>query len=143
MLIPDVNVLLYAHIGTFVQHTRARAWWEAQLSGHEQVGVAHVCALGFVRLATNRRIFAEPLSVAHAVGLVRSWLAQPNARVLLPSEQQLNATFDLLQGAGAAGNLTTDAQIAALALENRGVVATVDGDFARFPNVKVVNPLTS
>lgn len=141
MLVPDVNLLLYATIDAFERHGAARAWWEGLLSGRESVGLPLVSCLGFVRIATNRRVFTDPMAVSDASETVRSWVARPNVSILQPGPDHLERVLDLLLAAGTAGNLTTDARIAALALEHRGVVATQDGDFSRFPDVRVVNPL--
>lgn len=142
MLIPDVNVLLYAHMTGFDQHAGVRAWWEDVLSGDEAVGLAPVCALGFVRIATDRRIFTDPMPVSIATDTVASWTAQPHVRVLRTGERHLEIALRLLAEAGTAGNLTTDAQIAAFAVEHDAVVATTDSDFARFDGVRTHDPVT-
>ncbi len=141
MLVPDVNLLLYASVDAFPQHPRAAAWWTAALSGSEPIGLAPICAMGFVRIATNRKILTDPMTLAQASDNVRSWLAQPCAELLLPGARHLDLTLMLLSDAGGAGNLTTDAQIAAIGIEHDAVIATNDVDFARFPDVRTVNPL--
>lgn len=95
---------------------------------------------GFVRIATNRRVFVQPMELEHATAIVEGWLALPSIHVLRPGPRHVKMVFDLLRGAGTSRDLTTDAQIAAYALENRGVIHTADSDFSRFPNVSVVDP---
>lgn len=141
MIIPDVNLLLYANIDSGPQHALARPWFEALLNGETQVGLAPVALAGFIRLSTNRRVFATPLEVTEAVGRVRQWVERSNVQLLTQDEEVVRATLELLLEAGAAGNLTTDAQLAAHALVSRGTIASTDGDFSRFPRVKAVNPL--
>ncbi len=141
MLVPDVNLLLYATIDAFPQHPRAEAWWRETLSGTHTVGIPAVSALGFMRIATNRRVLTTPMTVQAAAATVRGWLTQPHVHDLLPGARHIELTLELLEHAGAAGNLTTDAQIAALAVEHAGVIASNDTDFDRFPGVKRVNPL--
>lgn len=141
MIIPDVNLLLYANIDATPQHAAARRWFEHVMSGSEPVGLAPAALLGFIRLATSRRVYAEPLTVEDAVGRVRSWMERPQVTVLEQSAEVVKATLELLLEVGAAGNLTTDAQLAAHALIERATIASTDGDFSRFPRVRWVNPL--
>jgi uncharacterized protein len=141
MIVPDVNLLLYAEIDAYPIHGLARDWWEEVLNGARTVGVAPVCAFGFVRVSTNRRVFSEPLTVAEAVARVRRWLDQPNVTYLVRGSQHLEIAFRLLGQLGTAGNLTTDVQIASHALEHQGEVYSNDADFGRFEGVRWVNPL--
>ncbi len=104
------------------------------------VGLAWVVILGFIRITTHRRILQHPLRVESACGLARSWLAQPQVSVIHPGEQHADLLFHLLETLGAAGNLTTDAHLAALAIEYQAELHTTDADFARFPGLKWSNP---
>jgi toxin-antitoxin system PIN domain toxin len=141
VIVPDVNVLLYAVVSGFPQHARAREWWEETLNSPVRVGLTQPVIFGFLRIGTSGRVLDSPLPVADAVGYVDSWLAQPNVDLLVPGPSHLRIALNLLTDAGTAGNLTTDAQIAAYALENQGEICSNDTDFARFPSVKWVNPL--
>jgi toxin-antitoxin system PIN domain toxin len=144
MILPDVNLLLYAHVTSFPAHDAAREWWEDLLGGGgEEVGIAGVAAFGFVRIATSRRVLSAPMKVERALGYIEDWLAQPCARTLDTGPRHLPITFDLLRKVGTAGNLTTDAQIAALAVEHRAEVHTADADFTRFAGVRWRNPLVA
>jgi len=142
VIVPDLNLILYAEVRAFAQHERARAWWEDLLSGEAEVGLAAPTAFGFLRLATSRRVFERPLEVDDACARVESWLARPQVRFLVPGPRHVEIALALLRGAGAAGNLTTDAQLAALAIEVQGEVHSNDADFARFPGLRWVNPLS-
>jgi toxin-antitoxin system PIN domain toxin len=141
MIVPDINLLLYAEIDAHPLHAAARRWWEATLSGDRQVGLAPVCLFGFLRLSTSRRVFTDPLEVDLAVERVERWLNQPNVVTLTPGPAHLHTAFRLLRQIGAAANLTTDVQIAAHAMEVNGDVHSNDGDFARFEGLRWVNPL--
>ncbi len=143
MIVPDVNLLLYAHLDAFSHHRAARAWWETLLNGDRQVGLAAVAMFGFIRLGTNRRVFTDPLSVPEALVTVRAWLARPNVTFLTPGTRHLDIAFRLLDQLGTGANLTTDVQLAAHALEHGGEVHSNDGDFARFDGLRWVNPLAS
>jgi toxin-antitoxin system PIN domain toxin len=137
----DVNVLLHAVNADAPRHQAAMSWWQARLSAEEPVFLAWVTILGFVRIATNARIVAAPLSVAEAGAYVREWLAQPSVRIATPLEGHWARVEALLASAGTAGNLTTDAHLAALAIEHGSEVCSTDTDFARFPGVRWCNPL--
>ncbi len=141
MIIPDVNLLLYAEIDAHHLHAPAREWWERVLNGDRQVGLAPVCLFGFLRLSTNRRVFEKPLTTEDALRRVGRWIECDAVCVLVPGSRHLEHAFRLLARLGTAGNLTTDVQIAAHALELRGEVYSNDRDFGRFEGVRWVNPL--
>ena len=141
MVIPDVNLLLYAHVSAFRQHRATKKWWETLLSGREEVGIASPVLFGFVRLATNRRVLDPPMDVDAALQAVESWLSRTQVRVLLPGPRHVEIAFRSLRALGAAGNLTTDSQLAALAIENHAELHSNDSDFGRFPDLRWVDPL--
>ena len=141
MIIPDINLLLYSYFSVFPLHAAARRWWEGIGERGESVGIAPPVLFGFVRIATNRRVFVQPMELKQATEIVEVWLALPAVRVLRPGPHHVKLAFDLLRAAGTTRDLTTDAQIAAYALENRGIVHTADGDFSRFPGVSQIDPL--
>lgn len=141
MIIPDVNLLLYAEIDANRLHPRARRWWEEALNGERQVGLAPVCVFGFLRLGTSRRVFTEPLGVDAAVARVEAWLARPNVTSLVPGRAHVDTALRLMRQVGTGANLTTDVQIAAYAIELNGEVHSNDGDFGRFEGLRWVNPL--
>ncbi len=143
MIIPDVNVLLYAEIDAFPQHERAKAWWEEVLNSDAPVGIAPVCLFGFLRLVTSRKVFREPLGVEEAIGRVQRWFEQPNVASLVPGSQHMTVAFRLLKQVGTGGNLTTDVQIAAHAIEHNAEVYSNDGDFGRFEGLRWVNPFAA
>jgi hypothetical protein len=141
VIVPDVNVIVHAYHAGSPRHARARAWWEETLSTPSSVGLAWVVALGFVRIVTHPRILANPLPAGTACAHVESWLAQPQVSLLHPGERHAGLLFDLLRRLGTAGNLTTDAHLAALAIEHQAELCSTDADFARFPGLKWRNPL--
>lgn len=136
----DVNILLHAVNADAPRHRAAKAWLEATLSAGEPVYLAWATLLGFVRIVTNPRIVATPLPVEAAGAYVREWLAQPPVRIAEPGDGHWERVEALLRAAGTAGNLTTDAHLAALALEQGCDVCSTDSDFARFPGVRWSNP---
>jgi len=143
MIVPDVNLLLYAHVTAFAQHEVARSWWEDAVASGREIGLAAPVIYGFIRIGTNRRIFADPMPVSYAVERVEEWLELPLARLLTPGPRHFEIAFRLLRDVGTAANLTTDVQIAALALENQAEVFSSDTDFARFSGLRWRNPLVA
>jgi len=97
---------------------------------------------GFVRISTNGRAFQSPMTAPEAAGHVRSWLGQPVTQILDSASEYTDQVLRLLETLGTAGNLVTDAQIAALALDHDAVVHTADTDFVRFPGLRWLNPIT-
>lgn len=137
MKTPDVNVLLYAVNEDSPQHAAAKRWIEAAYAGPGGIGFAWAALLGFVRLATRSGIFAKPLGVEVAMDIVDTWLDHPSARVLLPTDRHAGLLRRLLIGAGAGGNLVSDAHLAALAIEHNAELATFDRDFGRFAGLRL------
>ena len=142
MIVPDANLLLYAYDAASPFHSKAAVWWNACLSGDEPVGLPHATVFAFVRLGTNPRVFHQPLSPVEAASHVRSWLAQPCIQVLEPDPNHVEDVLKLLESLGTAGNLVTDAQLAASALTQGAVLHTADTDFLRFQGLRWFNPLT-
>lgn len=81
------------------------------------------------------------MALGEAIEHIRQWVAQPNVTFLVPGPDHLDVALGLLESAGTAANLTTDAQLAAFALENGGEVHSNDTDFGRFQHVSWVDPL--
>jgi len=142
MIIPDINLLLYAYDVNSPYHKKAVAWWEECLSGTESIGLATVVIFGFVRIVTNARVFHSPMSTSDAASRVRSWLLQPVTQVLEPPADHTEQVLQLLEVLGTAGNLVTDAQIAAFAIDHGAVVHTADADFMRFHGLRWLNPIS-
>ena len=142
MIIPDINLLLYAYDAVSPSHSKAAVWWQACLSGEESVGLLPVVLFGFVRIGTHPRAFRQPMSPREAAEHVRSWLAQPPVELLLPGLDHPQRVLSLLEDLGTAGTLVTDAQIAASVLENDAVLHTTDADFIRFAGLRWFNPIT-
>lgn len=143
MILPDVSILIHAHNSDSPHHRRARAWWDTALSDTELVGVAWATLLGFIRITTNRSILENPWQVGEALDRIEAWLDQPNLRIVQPTDRHEAILAGFLRGIGTAGNLTTDAHLATLALEHGCTLCSTDTDFARFPGVRWRNPLTT
>lgn len=141
MKLLDLNLLLYAVNSDSVHHRAAKRWLETTLNDDEPVALPWAVLLGFVRIATNKRILPRPLSTAQATAVVDGWLAQTAVRVLAPGEEHWRILKALLAETGTAGNLTTDAHLAALAIENGATLYSTDTDFQRFPRLRWINPL--
>lgn len=141
MILPDLNLLIHAYNNESPRHPAARSWWESLMNGSVPVGLTWVVILGFIRITTHRAILDHPLPVKSACDHARTWLAQPQVAVLHPGDRHAEILFGLLEAVGSAGNLTTDAHLAAIAIEFQGELHTTDADFARFPGLRWVNPV--
>ena len=141
MKIVDLNVLLYAVNADAVQHAAARAWWERALNDDEPVGLAWIVLVGFLRIVTNPRVFPRPLAPEAAASKVDTWLSLENVQIVREKEDHWDTLRSLLAGAGTAGNLTSDAHLAALALSHDAVLVSCDADFARFKGLRRENPI--
>jgi toxin-antitoxin system PIN domain toxin len=137
----DVNLLLYAVDEASPRYAPAHAWAQETLSGSETVALTWTTLIGFVRLSTRANLFERPLEPAEALDLVDGWLAQPCTTVVHPTERHSAVLRDLLAPVGTAGNLTTDAHLAALAIEHGALLCSCDADFSRFPGLRWIDPL--
>lgn len=140
MIVPDVNTLVYAYNSRTRHHRTARTWLEEALNGTTDVGLPWVVAIGFVRLMTHPSVVEKPISSEAAVRIVEQWLSQPVVHALNPGPRHLEILRNLLQAAGAAANLTTDAHIAAICVEYQAELCSADSDMARFPGLRWTNP---
>lgn len=143
MKVVDANLLLYAIDGRSPRHPAARSWLERQLSGEEPLAFAWVVLLAFARLSTNPVVFERPLSCDRAFDVVDHWLAQPCAVIIHPGDRHAAVVRRLLTSLGTAGNLVSDAHLAALAIEHGAELNSCDADFSRFSGLRWVNPLDS
>jgi len=139
----DVNLLLYALDETSPRHEQAKPWLEDVLSGSETVAFSWIVLLAFVRLATNPAVFEAPLDAEEALDVVDGWLGQQCSTVIAPTDRHSAVLRELLVPLGAAGNLTTDAHLAALAIEHGAQLCSCDSDFSRFSGLQHVDPLAS
>lgn len=142
MKLADANLLLYSVDALSQHHEAARSWLDGQLSGDTPTGFAWTVLLAFVRVSTNPRLYDRPLSVQEALDHVDRWLSQPHSVVVAPGRRHAQLLRTLLEPLGAAANLTSDAHLAALAIEHGGMVCSADNDFSRFEGVRWDNPLT-
>jgi toxin-antitoxin system PIN domain toxin len=140
--LPDVNLLVYTADESSPLCAPARSWLEQALSGTEEVGFAWLALLGFVRISTSPAAFANPLSPSRAFEFLDSWLGTPVATVVHPGERHASHLRELLEPiASTAGNLTSDAHLAALAIEHGAELCSHDTDFARFSGLRWHDPL--
>jgi toxin-antitoxin system PIN domain toxin len=139
--LPDVNLLLYAIDEEAPKHERGRVWLEETLSNTEAVGFAWGVLLGFLRISTNPAILERPLGLSEALDYVDAWLDQPCAAIVAPTERHPALLRELLEQLGTAGNLTSDAHLAALAIEHGAELCSCDTDFSRFEGLRWRDPL--
>lgn len=141
MILPDVNLLIYAHNRAAPHHDRARAWWEETLTSGAPVALPWAVVFGFVRLVTHPRVLERPLQPAAALDRVDGWLARSCVCPLEPGPRHLTIVRELFAATGVAAGLTTDTHLAALAIEHRCELCSNDSDFARFGGLDWTNPL--
>lgn len=140
MLLLDVNVVLAAHRVDHPLHGVVRPWFDDVVRGEDPFAVPANVWWSFLRLSTNRRVFAIPTPAADAFAFVDATRAQPNHLALAPGPRHLLLLRRICAEADASGDLVPDAVLAAIALEHAGTVATLDRDFGRFTSVAHVRP---
>ncbi len=142
MILVDTNILLYAEDSLNPSNRQARAWWDEQLSGTGVVCLCWTVLSAFIRVGTNPRVFECPLALEQALARIQSWIDQPCTRIIRPTERHWFVFKQQLTTGQAVSNLVTDAHLAALAIEHGCTLTSTDSDFARFPKLKWINPLS-
>jgi uncharacterized protein len=141
MLAPDVNVLVYAHRVESPDHRRYAEWLTHMATGPEPFGLSDLVCSGFVRIVTNPRIWRPATEPAPALAFVDRLRRRRGCRLLVPGSGTWAVFSRLVAAATARGKLVADAYLAALAIEHGCTLATCDGDFARFSDLRWMHPL--
>lgn len=143
MILPDVNVLIYAFRSDAADHESYKSWLEAVINAPAAYGVSPQVLASVVRICTHPRIFANPSSLPDVFEYCRALLEQPNASVVVPGERHWSIFESLCKESKANGNLAQDAWFASLAIESGCEWITTDRDYARFPGLSWRAPLAS
>jgi hypothetical protein len=141
MLLPDVNVLVFAHREDLRDHERYRAWLEGVVDGPEAFGLSDLVLSGFLRVVTHPRVFATPTPLERALEFAEAVRSASNRVRISPGERHWEIFTALCREAQARGNLVPDAWFAALAIESGSEWITADRDYARFPGLRWRHPL--
>ena len=141
MIIPDLNLIVYAHYDGAPYHQAAKHWWEGLVNGSERVGIPWVVATGFVRLMTHPRVVTNPATPEEAVGYVQEWFQFPHVMPINPGSDHLAHLRRNLAAAGVGADMVTDAHLASLAMEYQAEIHSNDVDCSRFPGLRWRNPL--
>ncbi len=141
MIVPDINLLIYAHNEAFAQHRIAREWFHGIMAGSEPVGFSSVVVLGFVRVLSSAAAVSRPGRPDGLLRIAGGWLARPVARRVEAAADYTEVMQHLFAATGAGARLTTDAYLAAVAMSHDAVLHSNDSDFERFPGLRVENPL--
>ncbi len=136
----DANLLLWAHHRGFAQHERTREWLAFALTEIPIVGIPWPSVLAFLRISTHPRALERPLDMETAWTVAQGWLSRPNVSTPAPTERHADLLGQMLISGRAAGNHTTDAHLAALAIEWGLVLVSADRDFARYPGLRWHDP---
>lgn len=136
MILPDVNVLVYAFRKDAQDHRRYREWLLGVVNGDSAYGVSPQVLSSFVRVSTHPAIFAQPSQLDEALAFCRALMEQPHGQLVQPGERQWSIFAELCRRTQASGNLVQDAWFAALAIENGCEWITTDRDYSRFPGLR-------
>lgn len=143
MIIPDTNLLLYAHVPSFREHPASKSWLEDSLnSGEETLGFAWQVIISYIRIGTNPKLFQTPIRVAQADLQVTRLIGHPLVKIITPQSRHWEIFINLIKKEQVTADLVMDAHLAALAIEHKARLATTDRDFTRFRGLKFFNPLT-
>jgi len=141
MLLPDVNVLIYAFRAEHPRHTEFRHWLEELVNAPAAYAMSDLVLSGFVRVVTHPRVFRNPDTTNKALAFASAVRGQPHCVHVSPGERHWAIFEDLCRAVEAKGNLVPDAFLAALAIESGCEWITTDRDYARFPGLRWRHPL--
>ena len=142
MLLPDINVLVYAHReDSIASHAEYAQWISRLATGAEPFALSVLVLSGFLRIVTNHRVFSPPSTFDSAFAFLSELIARPTARIVGPGPEHLVIFERLCREAGATGKLIADAQHAAVAVEHGCTMVSTDSDFDRFPGLRWQHPL--
>jgi len=136
MILPDVNILIYAFRKDVSQHALCRAWLTGVVMSDTRFGLSPSVLSAVVRITTNPRAFLEPSTIQEAFAFCGNLLAQPHCQVVEPGERHWDIFKRLCIATETRGSRLADAWFAALAIEWGCEWVTLDRDFARFPKLK-------
>lgn len=140
MILPDVNVLVYAHREDAVDHLLYRQWMEGIIQSGQPYAISDHVLSGFLRVVTHPRVFTKPSPIQSALDFARQLREQPNCRIVTPGSRHWKIFADLCQSVAAAGNLVPDVWFAALAIESGCEWITTDRDYKQFPDLRWRHP---
>lgn len=141
MVVPDANLLIYAHNDLDPLCDQAKKWWKDLVTGGERIGLSWQVILAFTRITTHHRLFPSPFTVSEVNSIVEELLSFDNVFLINPSSDHFRLFSKLLDEVGTGGNLVHDAHLAALAIENRAMLHSHDRDFQRFSGLKLHDPI--
>ena len=140
MILPDVNVLVYAHREDAPNHAAYREWLQAVINSDQAYGMAALVLSGFLRVVTHPRVFNPPDVLDEAFAFVADVCNQPNCVLIRPGPRHWAIFEQLCRAADVKGNLVPDAYLAALAIESGSEWISTDRDFSRFPQLRWRHP---
>lgn len=141
LMLLDANVLLYSIDQSSRHHAESAAWVQDAFTGSHRLALPWQTIGAVLRISTHPRVFARPLSSEEAWTIVEQWVTAPNCWIPEATMRTARILGPLIKDLDIRGNLVTDAQLAALAIEHGVAVVSADSDFARFPEVRWINPL--
>lgn len=140
MLLPDVNVLVYAHRQDSPHHATCHAWLDGAVNGNEAYAMSELVLSGFLRVVTHPKVFTKPSPLAKALEFCEQLRGRPNCLPVAPGTRHWAIFCGLCADAGVKGNLVPDAYLAALAIEAGCEWVTTDRDFSRFKGLRWRHP---
>lgn len=142
MIIPDTNLLLYAHVPSFREHSTARSWLEDSLNENQETfGLVWQVITSYIRIGTNPKLFQTPMTITQADRQMTRFIEHPLVQITQPQSRHWEIFMNLLKTEQVTADLVMDAHLAALAIEHKARLATTDRDFTRFRRLKFFNPL--
>lgn len=142
MIIPDTNIMLYAHVPSFREHSAAKSWLEETLNeGKETLGLPWQVITSYIRIGTNPKLFQTPIAVTKADSQITRLIEHPLVQILNPQSRHWEIFSNLIKKEQVTADLVMDAHLAALTIEHKARLATTDRDFTRFRGLRFFNPL--
>jgi toxin-antitoxin system PIN domain toxin len=141
MILPDLNLLLYAYNSSAAQHKKSATWWEQTINSKQIILLPHEILFGFIRIATNKKLGDASVSLKQAKATVDSWLILPNTKIITPDTDHYIRVLELMAKSKSQGPILSDAILASYAIHQGATLCSNDSDFNRFDNLISHNPI--
>lgn len=118
MVLCDVNVLLYAMVERSQHHRRCRELLDGLRSCGERFAISELVLAAVYRIGTNPKVFRPAPSPKDVLAYAGAWRRHPLAVSIAPGPRHWEIFESLVVGLGIRGSDSTDAYLAALAIEH-------------------------
>ena len=141
LFLPDANVLIHALRKNSTEHDSCRLWLTETAAAGDTIALCELVEVALLRIPTLPKLQLVPM--AETLGFWKDDLwSYPGTRRLAAGLRHSGIFANFITTLGLVGNDINNVWLAALAIEHRATLVSIDQGFARFPGLSWINPLT-